>query len=67
MGATVTGIAEPARTRLIVAAYLVATEYLISETVGLSSLVIVTAVGAAIWISGWRRTETLPARTKESA
>ena len=67
MGATVTGIAEPARTRLIVAAYLVAPEYLISETVGLSSLVIVTAVGAAIWISGWRRTETLPARTKESA
>jgi hypothetical protein len=60
LGATRTGIAEPARTRLVVAAYLVAPEYLISETVGLSSLVVVTAVAAAIWISGWRRVETPP-------
>lgn len=63
LGATGTGIAEPARTRLVVAAYLVASEYLISESVGLSSLVVVTAVAAAIWISGWRRIETPPARS----
>jgi hypothetical protein len=61
LGATATGIAEPTRTRLVVAAYLVAPEYLVSETVGLSSLVVVTAVAAAIWISGWRRIETPPA------
>ncbi len=58
LGATATGIAEPVRTRLVVAAYLVAPEYLVSETVGLSSLVVVTAVAAVIWISGWHRIAT---------
>jgi hypothetical protein len=58
MGDTTSGIAEPAKTRLIVAAYLVAPAYLISEGVGLSSLVFITFIGAAVWISGWQRIRT---------
>lgn len=55
VGATSSGLSEPARTRLVVAAYLLAPEYLVSETLGLSSLAVVTAAAALIWISGWQR------------
>ena len=58
MGDVARGIAEPARTRLIVAAYLIAPVYLIAEGIGLSSLVFVTFIGAAAWISGWQRIGT---------
>jgi hypothetical protein len=54
-GATAAGIAEPWRTRLLLGAYLIAPEYIFSESVGLSSLALVVVVGALIWISGWRR------------
>ena len=55
LGAGAGGLAEPARTRLLVAAFAVAPEYLVSETIGVSSLVIITAVAAVIWIAGWWR------------
>ena len=55
VGATSSGLSEPARTRLVVAAYLLAPEYLVSETLGLSSLAVLTAAAVLIWISGWQR------------
>lgn len=58
IGDSASGIAEPARTRLVVAAYLVAPIYLIAEGIGFSSLVFVTFIGAAVWISGWHRIRT---------
>jgi hypothetical protein len=57
MGGSGTGLREPARTRLVVGACLVAPEFLCSETVGLSVLAAVTFLGAAIWIAGWWRYE----------
>jgi hypothetical protein len=55
LGATRSGISEPARTRLIAAAYLIAPEYLISQTVGLSSLGLLATVAVVIWTAGlWR-------------
>lgn len=60
LGGQTTGIAEPARTRLVVAAYLIAPEYLISWWLGLSVLGMIAAVATVIWISGWRRVEGGP-------
>ena len=58
IGNSATGISEPARTRLVLAAYLVAPIYLFAEAIGFSSLVFITFIGAAVWISGWRRIRT---------
>jgi hypothetical protein len=57
LGATGAGIAEPARTRLIVAAFVLASMHLISTYLGLSSLAIVTLGATAIWLTGWRRAD----------
>jgi hypothetical protein len=49
------GLTEPARTRLLVPAYLLAPLYFLSTSVGWSILQPVVLVGAAIWIAGaWR-------------
>ena len=57
LGRTTTGISEPARTRLFVAAYVVAQLLLISTAFAVSSLTVAAFVATAIWISGWRRTD----------
>ncbi len=49
------GLAEPARTRLLVAAYLLAPLYQLSEGIGWSPLVIVLLAASLIWIFGWWR------------
>jgi len=55
LGTATSGISEPARTRLVVGAYLIAPESLMSETIGISSLAVVAVLGAGIWIAGaWR-------------
>jgi hypothetical protein len=50
-----TGLAEPWRTRLVVPAYPLAFGYILSPSIGLSSLVIITAAAAVVWIAGWQR------------
>jgi hypothetical protein len=52
LGGSGTGISEPARTRLIVAAYIIQPEFLISDSVGLSILAPIVLVGSVIWILG---------------
>ncbi len=55
MGAAGSGLAEPARTRLIVAAYVVVSLHLISTYLGISSVAVAILAAAAIWILGiWR-------------
>ena len=54
-GAGGTGLREPARTRLIVGACLIAPEYLVSETLRFSVLPWLALAGALFWIAGlWR-------------
>jgi hypothetical protein len=55
LGRGATGLREPARTWLVAGAFLLAPEYLFSETLGLSILAAVTVGGAAAWIVGWWR------------
>ncbi len=54
-GGTGAGLAEPWRTRLLVAAYLIGQLYVFSPNLGFSVFVIVTFAATAIWISGWQR------------
>jgi hypothetical protein len=58
LGGSGTGIREPARTRLVVTACIIAPEYLCSETVGLSILAAIAFIGAVVWIFGLWRAET---------
>jgi hypothetical protein len=58
LGRTATGISEPARTRLIVGAYLAAQLLLLTTASVLSSAAVVTFAAVAIWIAGWQRFET---------
>jgi hypothetical protein len=68
MGRGPTGLREPARTWLVVGAFLFAPEYLVSETLGLSVLALITAVGAAVWIAGWwREDRPMPGRAPQVA
>jgi hypothetical protein len=60
MGSGATGLREPARTWLVVGAFLLAPEYLVSETLGFSVLVLVAVVGAVVWIGGWWRVGPAP-------
>jgi hypothetical protein len=60
MGGGATGLREPARTWLLVGAFLLAPEYLVSETLGFSVLVLIAVVGAVAWIGGWWRVGPLP-------
>jgi hypothetical protein len=55
LGGSGTGLREPARTWLVAGACLVATEHLVSETLGFSVLVWIASVGALVWIAGWWR------------
>jgi hypothetical protein len=57
LGRSGSGIREPARTRLVVGACLIAPEYLVSETLGLSILPAIVLTGAVIWIAGWQRSK----------
>jgi hypothetical protein len=54
---TGTGLAEPWRTRLLVAAYLLAQLYVVTPFAGISVFVAITFGASAIWISGWQRQE----------
>lgn len=60
-GGTGVGIAEPWRTRLLVAAYLIAQGYLVTPFIGVSVLSAITLGAAAIWITGWQREGSLEA------
>jgi hypothetical protein len=55
LGGSGTGLREPARTRLLVGAYLLAPEFLVSETLRFSVLPWLGVAGAVIWILGWWR------------
>jgi hypothetical protein len=62
-GGTGSGIAEPWRTRLLVAAYLAAQLYVLTPQVGVSIFAVITLSATAIWITGWQRQDavtTLP-------
>jgi hypothetical protein len=61
LGATRSGIAEPARTRLVVGAYLVAQLLVVSTAFVVSSAAVITFAATAIWITGWQRQEVSPA------
>ncbi len=68
IGGSGTGIREPARTRLVVGACIIAPEYLCSETVGYSILAVITFVGALIWILGlWRMKDSRPVEAPSQA
>jgi hypothetical protein len=54
-GGTGSGIAEPWRTRLLVAAYLAAQLYVLTPFAGISVFVVMTLGATAIWITGWHR------------
>ena len=58
---TGTGIAEPWRTRIIVAVYLVAQLFVITPYFGFSVFVVIVALLSAAWISGWQRMEHVAA------
>jgi hypothetical protein len=55
LGGSGSGIREPARTRLVVGACLIAPGYLVAEAVGLSILAPLVLAAALIWIFGWWR------------
>ena len=55
LGGSGTGLREPARTWMVVGAIVLAPEYLFSETLGLSSLALITVAGSIVWIAGWWR------------
>ena len=59
-GGTGAGIAEPWRTRLLVAAYLAAQLYVVTQFAGISVFVVMTIGATAIWITGWQRQEAAP-------
>jgi hypothetical protein len=59
-GGTGQGIAEPWRTRLLVAAYLAAQLYLLTPVAGFSVLAVIAFAATAIWITGWQRQEAAP-------
>jgi hypothetical protein len=59
-GGTGSGIAEPWRTRLLVAGYLAAQLYVVSPFAGISVFVGMTIGATAIWITGWHRQEAVP-------
>ena len=59
-GGTGSGIAEPWRTRLLVAAYLVAQLYILTPFAGVSVFAAITFGATAIWITGWQRLEAAP-------
>jgi hypothetical protein len=59
-GGTGSGIAEPWRTRLLVAAYLVAQLYILTPFAGVSVFAAITFGATAIWITGWQRLEGTP-------
>jgi hypothetical protein len=59
-GGTGSGIAEPWRTRLLVAAYLAAQLYVVTPFAGISVFVGMTIGATAIWITGWHRQEAVP-------
>ena len=59
-GGTGSGIAEPWRTRLLVAAYLAAQLYVVTPFAGISVFVVMTIGATAIWITGWHRQEAVP-------
>src|SRR5207245_7739074 len=44
------GMAEPWRTRLVVAAYVVAPLWLFSRETGVSAVAVIVLVGAAVWL-----------------
>jgi hypothetical protein len=55
LGTTGTGLAEPWRTRLLIAAYAVAQLFVITPYLGFSVFAIIVAAGVAAWIGGWQR------------
>ena len=60
------GIVEPWRTRLIVAAYVLAPFWLISRQTQVSTLAVVVLGAAAIWLSGIWRTPAADARSRDA-
>lgn len=54
-GGTGAGIAEPWRTRLLVAAYLTAQLYVPTPFAGVSVFAAIAFAATAIWITGWQR------------
>jgi len=57
LGGRGAGIAEPWRTRLVVACCVAGLLHLISTALGLSSVGVAAVAATAIWISGWQRCE----------
>ena len=55
LGTTGSGIAEPWRTWLLIPVYVAAQLFVITPYLGFSVFVVIVAVLAAVWISGWQR------------
>jgi hypothetical protein len=66
-GGTGAGIAEPWRTRLLVAAYLAAQLYVVTPMAGISVFAAMTFGATAIWLTGWQRQESVPVDERTGA
>ena len=66
-GGTGSGLAEPWRTRLLVAAFLLAQLYVPTPFLGVSVFAMMTFAATAIWITGWHRQEAAPLVPAEAA
>lgn len=60
VGGTGARIAEPWRTRLLVAAYLTAQLYVLTPLAGVCIFLATTLIATAVWLTGWQRQEAAP-------